>query len=73
MCGSTNVNVIPLSAKVSIDYLIDYRWQSSYSLSKQTNFEITNTGTVIITELWYTINKHIYLMHVNCLLDHDNN
>ena len=48
MCGSTNVNVIPLSAKVSIDYLIDYRWQSSYSLSKQTNFEITNT--VIITE-----------------------
>ena len=48
MCGSTNVNVIPLSAKVSIDYLIDYRWQSSYSLSKQTNFEITIT--VIITE-----------------------
>ena len=48
MCGSTNVNVIPLSAKVSIDYLIDYRWQSSYFLSKQTNFEITNT--VIITE-----------------------
>lgn len=48
MCGSTNVNVIPLSAKVSIDYLIEYRWQSSYSLSKQTNFEITNT--VIITE-----------------------
>lgn len=71
MCGSTNVNVIPLSAKVSIDYLIDYRWQSSYSLSKQTNFE--NYKYCCHNGVWYTINKHIYLMHVNCLLDHDTN